>query len=75
MASPITVVDVPDIFAPIILDPAVGVDDSSNYWLGSVAVNAPSLDLGSPRMEPRPDLSFLFLQLHLFPIGVAACLA
>jgi hypothetical protein len=39
----------------------VGVDDSSDYWLGSVAVNAPLLDLGSSGFEPRPGLSFLFL--------------
>jgi hypothetical protein len=36
----------------------VGVDDSSNYWLGSVEVNAPLLDLGSPGFEPRSGLSF-----------------
>jgi hypothetical protein len=41
---------------------AVGVDDSSNYWLGSVAVSAPLLDLGSPGLEPRSGLSFLSLQ-------------
>jgi hypothetical protein len=40
----------------------VGVDDSSTCWLGSVAGNAPLLDLGSPGFDPRSGLSFLFLQ-------------
>jgi hypothetical protein len=37
----------------------LGVGDSSNYWLGSVAVNVPLLDLGSPGFEPQSGLSFL----------------
>jgi hypothetical protein len=39
-----------------------GVENSSNYWLGSVAVDAPLLDLGSPGFEPRSGLSFHLLQ-------------
>jgi hypothetical protein len=43
----------------------IGINDSSNYWLGSVAVIAPLLDLRSPGFEPRSGQSFLFLQARV----------
>jgi hypothetical protein len=43
----------------------VEVDHSSNYWLGRVVINAPSLNLGSPGFEPRSGLSPLFIAMFL----------
>jgi hypothetical protein len=50
----------------------IGINDSSSYWLGSIAVIAPLLDLRSPGFEPRSGQSFLFLQARVrraSPIG------
>ena len=46
-----------------VLPQSIGVDDSSNYWLGSDSGNAPLLDVGGPGFEPRSGLSLLFLQV------------
>jgi hypothetical protein len=43
----------------------IGINDSSSYWLGSIAVIAPLPDLRSPGFEPRSGQSFLFLQARV----------